>query len=274
MTKPSLIYIEQVSDILRRRDAFASLCSVPNILSKFPWRNAEAENVRERYLLRSEAEELIRAWLSVPYRTNRGRALLEESHRNRIFAHNRRNHVRRAKSALREWEDELELQLKADEIESAALRGEIAFAEDLLKRFPYNRIPYLRNRTHRTIAAMRARVASIQPPVIEVVSLETPAESPVNESESPPEPPPPPPLKWRQNHPFYEVYPHQGFQRIVAVDKPRDKRLKFFGQKEEFIPDLISLGPVNVSKDRLYGRGSRFQAKLTSGEVEALGLRQ
>ena len=85
--------------------------------------------------------------------------------------------------------------------------------------------------------------------------------------------PKPRPLDWRPKGRegwYYEVAHHAGFQRIVVVDKPGDKRLKFFGQAEEFIPDPIPLGPVSIAKDRLYGKKSRWQVKLTQDEIKEL----
>ena len=82
---------------------------------------------------------------------------------------------------------------------------------------------------------------------------------------------PPVKLVWRKNHPFYEVYNTAGFLRIVAVDKPNDKRLKFFGGSP--MGDLV-IGALTIVEGRVTGRGDRWKVKVTQKEIDMLRLKE
>ena len=276
------IGIKDIADELRRGGGHPPLCYWVNLMgAQWGWRKTTASS--SWWLPRAEADLKIALWLADDINTTDGRLRLETAHRERVQSGNRRVYVRQAQIALGDFGQSIEVQVKADEFESRQLRHDIAKLKERIVRgvrgMPmglYQRA--MRPRDRRTLASLEQRLEELrplhEPPVAAdlIVVADGPSArvKPVAEVD-----PPPAPLDWRPKGRegwYYEVNHHAGFQRIVVVKKPNDWRLKFFGQTHEFIPDPIPLGPVSIAKGRLYGKRSRWQAKITSDEGARLGI--
>ena len=80
----------------------------------------------------------------------------------------------------------------------------------------------------------------------------------------------PRPVEWkRKGGPFHETRDVPGFTRVVAVNKPRDRRIKFFGGK----PKDVVIGRLLVKKHRFYGNDLKWEVKILASEYVKLGVK-
>ena len=80
----------------------------------------------------------------------------------------------------------------------------------------------------------------------------------------------PRPVEWKKKGgPFRETRDVPGYDRVVAVNKPRDRRLKFFGGK----PKDVVIGRLLVKKHRFYGNDLKWEVKILASEYVKLGIK-